>query len=1236
MDKNYRYPGTKPFQEKDSHLFFGRTTEKINLSELIVLETLVVLFGKSGYGKTSLLNAAVIPRLRRFEKHLVYNVRLLEAEQPDQVKRDPLEVLLTQLRNESDSNSFIKDKLNIPELLSEDITAQIWYYAKILQLKNKDRKAITLIFDQFEELGQFKDEQIDAFGRCIGKLLNLNAPKSVRRLIEKMLDSNESYFSRDEVHDLLKPLNLKVVMSLHHDRLSLLHQLKQFLPTIFKYTYELKPLSEKQARIAFLKPATVDGNFASPEFTYTEEATSFIFEYLEDSKNHLIEPFQLQLIGQHAEECAIDKNKNAERKANLKAKFSRQKEDAEKAKIELGVKDLGKPETIFKKHYQKVISSLPIGRRPKVRNLIETVLIMEGNRVPMPEIAIINRHDVTKKSLEDLRDKRLLRSELNTVQDTSYEISHDSLVKPILESAERRKRRRLWILVISGFLAIIAGLLSRIYYLETEPTNGIIINSIAVGRVSPYAGEAPLDVKFIFKETRNLDSIWVTEYSWDFGDGKSSSNIDSVWHTYSKVDNYKVLLTVKDNNGRERFEEYEIIVREPTSPIDTIKPKVSISPSTFSGQVPLEVNFSGKLSPDNIPDKEYLWEFMDSLPSNEARPIHTFNKKGTYDVRLTISDTLGKEEYENIVVITVLDTLDNDVIDPANKSPVAKIWASQYGGKPGVAISFHGKASSDDRGITEYHWEFNDGGSSPEDSVTHTFNKIRNYNVRLTVWDEGRLKGTDSVEIKVVDKLPPPPLAGITVTDTVGIAPLEVTFNGSNANDDGSPIIYEWKFPNGRITNEVNPTHIFALAGTYNVQLSVTDSFGQPGTNRIRITVKPPIIPEPPILPIAVAEADSTRGIVPLKVSFNGKNDNENGSESSYKWSIKDSTISTEQNPVIEFKKRGEYDVLLTVTSNNLKDSTSVNIIVEDPPPLQPPVVIANVVPNPVKVGEKVTFKGSESSDPDGTISSYQWNFGDGNFSFEADPGHSFNTHGPYNVELTVTDNDGLSAAKSIIINVEPKTEPEPIDPIDEYITWFKRVNSIKRSKDFNRQKDFNNFDQNQFEKDSNYLPKPDMHFRRDTTHLVGIVIEDGDNSEFKGQALLLLLIKGKAENGYKENKVFKFRVPVVFRDTTEVETGINVPYALESFSLLGSRDARKEEGASSSTAPQYYIKPGDTTATAFDKEINAYLKIFELAKGENKKVRLSKIVYSLLPKSEFEPDAQKEIDELMALLKPQ
>ena len=61
--KVYRYPGVRPFPEGDKSLFFGRDRDIADLYEMVRAERLVVLFGKSGYGKSSLLNAGVLPRL---------------------------------------------------------------------------------------------------------------------------------------------------------------------------------------------------------------------------------------------------------------------------------------------------------------------------------------------------------------------------------------------------------------------------------------------------------------------------------------------------------------------------------------------------------------------------------------------------------------------------------------------------------------------------------------------------------------------------------------------------------------------------------------------------------------------------------------------------------------------------------------------------------------------------------------------------------------------------------------------------------------------------------------------------------------------------------------------------------------------------------------------------------------------------------------------------------------------
>ncbi|MBL7775394.1 MAG: hypothetical protein JNK89_05295, partial [Saprospiraceae bacterium] len=63
-----RYPGIRPFETAESHLFFGRDRDVHDLHVLASLEKLVVLFGKSGYGKSSLINAGLLPLLAGQER----------------------------------------------------------------------------------------------------------------------------------------------------------------------------------------------------------------------------------------------------------------------------------------------------------------------------------------------------------------------------------------------------------------------------------------------------------------------------------------------------------------------------------------------------------------------------------------------------------------------------------------------------------------------------------------------------------------------------------------------------------------------------------------------------------------------------------------------------------------------------------------------------------------------------------------------------------------------------------------------------------------------------------------------------------------------------------------------------------------------------------------------------------------------------------------------------------------
>ncbi|MEA1888544.1 MAG: PKD domain-containing protein [Pseudomonadota bacterium] len=96
------------------------------------------------------------------------------------------------------------------------------------------------------------------------------------------------------------------------------------------------------------------------------------------------------------------------------------------------------------------------------------------------------------------------------------------------------------------------------------------------------------------------------------------------------------------------------------------------------------------------------------------------------------------------------------------------------------------------------------------------------------------------------------------------------------------------------------------------------------------------------------------------------------------------------------------------------------NGTISGPPPAQnqAPVAVAGSDVTAGKAPLVVNFDASSSSDPDGSITAYHWDFMDGNLSSEVKPVHKFSVTGKYQVTLTVTDNQGMSASSSITITV--------------------------------------------------------------------------------------------------------------------------------------------------------------------------------------------------------------------------
>ena len=139
------------------------------------------------------------------------------------------------------------------------------------------------------------------------------------------------------------------------------------------------------------------------------------------------------------------------------------------------------------------------------------------------------------------------------------------------------------------------------------------------------------------------------------------------------------------------------------------------------------------------------------------------------------------------------------------------------------------------------------------------------------------------------------------------------------------------------------------------------------------------------------------------------------GTITSYTWDFDDgSPIATETEPTTThiYATYGTFNVTLTVTdSEGLTDTESKLITVYDPP-----VAAFTYAPTTPLVGKNVTFNASQSTDADGIIQSYFWDFDDGftemyveGINLTTVANHAYASKGTYNVTLTVTDNDGFT-----------------------------------------------------------------------------------------------------------------------------------------------------------------------------------------------------------------------------------
>ncbi len=459
-NKLFRYPGLKPFATHEYMLFHGRGSDIEALTKIVSLENQLLLHSKSGLGKSSLLNAGLTPVLARDPDLFPIRIRFSAYQGNDSFS--PLNMVRTRIDEETDQ--LEADLGGI--VAGKD---SLWYLFKQVQAIQKRKTTHILIFDQFEEIFTYPDAQIKRFKTELAGLLNNVVPKAFQLALEKKM--GQEGVSDEILRLIYEPLPVKAIYAIRSDKLSLVDEFKDVLPDILSRTYRLLPLDRDRAEDAILNPAYQKGEgYVSPRFDFSDDALDTILDFLTKNGEQQVESFQLQIICQYVENIVIETGKTL-----------------------IDCEEVGDIGDIFENYYEALITRLPREEdQKKARQLIEEGMILENEeiRLSLHEGQIIRDYEVSQDLLDQLVETRLIRAESSPRGGYIYELSHDTLIKPILKAKDRRvfarriqeehdkreaearvlheqeakRQKRIFGSISTGFLIVLGLMLSFGYY----------------------------------------------------------------------------------------------------------------------------------------------------------------------------------------------------------------------------------------------------------------------------------------------------------------------------------------------------------------------------------------------------------------------------------------------------------------------------------------------------------------------------------------------------------------------------------------------------------------------------------------------------------------------------------------------------------------------------------------------------------------------------------------------------
>jgi conflict system STAND superfamily ATPase len=403
IDERHPWLGLDSFTEDTRGFFYGRDEEVAELARRVQRKLLTVLFGQSGLGKTSILRAGLVPRLRGHGYCPIYVRIAYSADAPEPAEQIKQTILQTARHAGQWTQSGVA-------AAGESLWEFLHHRDDVLLDEAGKPLIPLLIFDQFEEI--FTLAQTDEAGRAraarfIEDLADLVENRPPRDL-EAKLEADDSTAER---FDFARS-DYRVLISLREDYLAPLESLKAKMPSITQNRLRLAPMTGKQGLAAVLGPG---------KGLVSQEVAEAIIRFVAggaEIANAEVEPSLLSLICRELNDTRIAQGRD-EISLDLLA---------------------GSHDTILSNFYERALADQPAA----VRRIIEDELLTEsGFRENLAEETLRSHFAAAGASpdtLPVLVNRRLLRVE-ERLDMRRVELTHDVLCGVVKGSRDLRHER---------------------------------------------------------------------------------------------------------------------------------------------------------------------------------------------------------------------------------------------------------------------------------------------------------------------------------------------------------------------------------------------------------------------------------------------------------------------------------------------------------------------------------------------------------------------------------------------------------------------------------------------------------------------------------------------------------------------------------------------------------------------------------------------------------------------------